>query len=148
MATGLAWMLSPVYVITLGVLAFVVLLVFANKLPTVTTWQSFLNCFESKGGQLVLLWVTDMLLLGVLVHYWKGWDTTLQTSVVGILSGVNGAFLGAVGVRQASPNGTNGTILPGAQVSTSTDTHEEVIRPAVPPLPAQPVKPGGLIPKS
>jgi hypothetical protein len=76
-----------------------------NKLPSVGAWQAFLDCFESKGGQLMLLWVTDFIFLAILVRYWDLFDAHVQTVIVGLLSGVNGAFLGAVGARNTSPNG-------------------------------------------
>jgi hypothetical protein len=86
-----------------------------NKLPGIQTWQAFLDSFESKGGQLLLLWVTDFIVLAVLVRYWKFFDAQLQTTIVGLLSGINGAFLGAVGARQTS-NG-NGKPKPDAGVA-------------------------------
>lgn len=79
--------------------AFTVWIIAANKLPSIASWQSFLNSFESKGGQLLLLWVTDLIVLGALIHYWHTFDAQLQTTVVGLLSGINGAFLGAIGAR-------------------------------------------------
>jgi hypothetical protein len=78
-----------------------------NKLPSVSAWQAFLDCFESKGGQLMLLWVTDFIFLAILVRYWDLFDAHVQTVIVGLLSGVNGAFLGAVGARNTSNNGNS-----------------------------------------
>jgi ABC-type uncharacterized transport system permease subunit len=79
--------------------AFIALFVLFFRKPTISGWQAFLNSFESKGGQLMLLWVTDLIVMAVLVHYWKQFDAQLQTTIVGLLSGVNGAFLGAIGAR-------------------------------------------------
>ena len=79
----------------------------ANKLPSIASWQGFLNSFESKGGQLMLLWVTDLIFVEVLIHHWGSFDSTLQTTIVGILSGVNGAFLGAIGARNTGGGGGN-----------------------------------------
>jgi hypothetical protein len=87
-------------------------LVAFNKFPGIASWQTFLDSFESKGGQLVLLWVTDMVVLAVLVHYWEGFSATLQNFMTGLISGVNGAFLGAIGARNTSAG--NGTPPGGA----------------------------------
>jgi hypothetical protein len=89
-----------------------------NKFPGVAGWQAFLDSFESKGGQLLLLWVTDLIFVAVLVRYWKLFDSTLQTTIVGILSGVNGAFLGAVGARPSS----NGNAVPKLKVGFEPGT--------------------------
>ena len=108
----LQWFLSNSLLIVGALLALII--VFGNKLPSITTWQAFLDSFESKGGQLMLLWVTDFIVLTVLVRYWKGFDAQLQTTIVGLLSGVNGAFLGAVGARPtANTSGIGGTVGPG-----------------------------------
>ena len=80
-----------------------------NKLPGITGWQAFLDSFESKGGQLLLLWVSDGLVLLLLIHFWKLFDAQLQTTIVGILSAVNGAFLGAIGARNTNEAGVNGS---------------------------------------
>ena len=107
----------------IGVLV-AVYIIAANKLPSIATWQAFLDSFESKGGQLMLLWVTDFIVLTVLVHFWKSFDAQLQTTIVGLLSGINGAFLGAIGAR----NTAAGTIQPpdtpppGETATTSTTT--------------------------
>jgi hypothetical protein len=79
--------------------AFAIYIVAFNKLPSITAWQSFLDSFETKGGQLLLLWISDALVLLLLIHFWKMFDAQLQTTIVGILSAVNGAFLGAIGAR-------------------------------------------------
>lgn len=85
--------------------AFALYMVAGNKLPSIKTYQEFLDSFESKGGQLLLLWVTDFLILGILIRYWNSFGPPLQTTIVGLLSGVNGAFLGAIGARQTSGGG-------------------------------------------
>ena len=76
------------------------------KTPSIQSWASFLDSFESKGAQLLLVWLTDMIVLIVIVRYWKNFDAQLQTAIVGLLSGINGAFLGAIGARPSNPNGT------------------------------------------
>jgi hypothetical protein len=76
-----------------------------NKLPTIQSWQAFMDSFESKGGQLMLLWFTDMLVVVILVHFWKGWSNTLQLFFTGLISGINGAFLGAIGAKNTGSNG-------------------------------------------
>lgn len=81
----------------------------ARRMPSIQTWQAFLDSFESKGGQLLLLWVTDFIVLGIIVHYWKIFDAQLQTTIVGLLSGINGAFLGAIGARNTGNGGGGGT---------------------------------------
>lgn len=84
---------------------FTVLFLYAihyGQLPSIHSWQKFCDSFESKGAQLLLLWVTDGIVLGVTVLFWKKFDSQLQTTIVGLLSGINGAFLGAIGARQTS----------------------------------------------
>ncbi len=80
-------------------LLFTFFIIAFNKFPSISTWQAFLKSFESKGGQLMLLWVTDIVVLAVLVHYWQGFSATLQNFMTGLISGINGAFLGAIGAR-------------------------------------------------
>ena len=63
--------LSPAYLLTLAALATFIAMVLTGKLPRIESWQGFLDSFETKGGQLMLLWVTDMILVTVLVHYWQ-----------------------------------------------------------------------------
>jgi len=82
-------------------------LLIRNRYPSAAGWQGFLDSFESKGGQLLLLWVTDLIFVMVLIRNWHYLDATVQTTIVGILSAVNGAFLGAVGARPTT-NGGNG----------------------------------------
>ena len=65
-------------------------------------WQTFADSFETKGAQILLLWITDIIVITVLVLLWRRFDATLQTTIVGILSAVNGAFLGALGARPPS----------------------------------------------
>lgn len=101
-----------------------------NKFPSVDGWQSFLDSFESKGGQLMLLWLTDLIFVAVLIRYWHNFDATVQTTVVGILSAVNGAFLGAVGARPTT-NGGNGTPPNGKHDPPASPT----AAPAAPPPP-------------
>jgi hypothetical protein len=103
-------------VVIIGAL-FALYVISANKLPSVKTWQDFLDSFESKGGQLLLLWVTDFLILAVLIRYWNEFGSSLQTTIVGLLSGVNGAFLGAIGARQTS-NGTPDKLVAGVTANT------------------------------
>jgi len=93
--------------LTLFGAAVMLALLIRNRYPSAAGWQSFLDSFESKGGQLLLLWITDLIFVAVLIRYWKNFDATVQTTVVGILSAVNGAFLGAVGARPTT-NGGNG----------------------------------------
>jgi hypothetical protein len=97
------WFQQNTYLVLGGL--FVWYIIAFNKIPSVTAWQAFLDCFESKGGQLVLLWVTNFIFLSILVRYWDLFDAHVQTVIVGLLSGVNGAFLGAVGARNTSNNG-------------------------------------------
>jgi len=97
-------------------------LIIRNKYPSAAGWQAFLDSFESKGGQLLLLWVTDLIFVSVLIRYWKNFDPTVQTTVVGILSAVNGAFLGAVGARPtgngngAKPDKLSANFVPAAPI--------------------------------
>ena len=121
MTTLLAWLQANSVMLTIAVVALI--LVFGKKLPSIQTWQAFLDSFESKGGQLMLLWATNFILLAILVHYWALFDAHAQTIIVGLLSGVNGAFLGAIGSK-------NPPIAGGPPVVES---------PAVPPAP--PVQP-------
>jgi hypothetical protein len=103
------WFQANTYAI-IGAL-FAVYIIQGNKLPSIQSWQAFLDSFETKGGQLMLLWVTDFIFLAILVHYWQIFDAHVQTIIVGLLSGVNGAFLGAIGARNTS-NGNPPPNLP------------------------------------
>jgi hypothetical protein len=100
-----------------------------NKFPKIEGWQAFLDSFESKGGQLLLLWITDLIFVAVLIRYWKNFDPTVQTTVVGILSAVNGAFLGAVGARPTT-NGGNGNghapVLPLPQMQAIPPSSQQI----------------------
>ena len=111
-----------------GVLIIAFLLI-RNKFPKIEGWQAFLDSFESKGGQLMLLWVTDLIFVAVLIRFWKNFDPTVQTTVVGILSAVNGAFLGAVGARPTT-NGGNGHAPVSPAIPAAAPT-----APALPPTP-------------
>lgn len=126
------WLMGNSYLILATV--FLLLIIGFNRIPNIAGWQSFLDSFESKGGQLLLLVVTDFIILTVLVRYWKGFDAQLQTTMVGLLSGVNGAFLGAVGARQPAANGSNGN-GGGNGGSTPAPIPSAPIAPA-PPAPA------------
>lgn len=125
------WLMGNSYLILATV--FLLLIIAFNRIPTIAGWQSFLDSFESKGGQLLLLVVTDFIILTVLVRYWKGFDAQLQTTMVGLLSGVNGAFLGAVGARQQpASNGSNGNGGNGGGTPA--------------PIPAAPIAPAAPVP--
>lgn len=87
---------------------FVFYIIAWNKFPSVNTWQNFVDSFETQGGLLILLWFTDLIFLLILIFLWKRIDTTLQTTIVGLVSGVNGAFLGAARAR-AGVNGNGST---------------------------------------
>jgi hypothetical protein len=63
-------------------------------------WQTFTDSFEMKGAQIFLLWVTDLLFVAVLIFYAKDLDPIVMSTVTGLVGGVNGAFLGAMGARQ------------------------------------------------
>jgi hypothetical protein len=72
-------------------------------------WQRFTDSFESKGAQILLLWVTDMIFVGVLVAisiFHVVIDPMVMSTITGLVGGVNGAFLGAMGARQNNGNGT------------------------------------------
>src|SRR5271155_1144065 len=105
-----------------------------NKFPKIEGWQAFLDSFESKGGQLLLLWITDLIFVAVLIRYWKNFDATVQTTVVGILSAVNGAFLGAVGSRPTT-NGGNGAPPNGKKSDSNKLPAAAPAAPATPPTP-------------
>ena len=98
--------------------AWIVLVLFAfylfafRKFPSIAGWQAFLDSFESKGAQLVLLWVSDFLLLWMIIHFWAMFDQILRTTIVGIMSAMNGAFLGAIGARNTSGGNGGGTPKP------------------------------------
>jgi hypothetical protein len=119
------------YLIILAVF-FAFYIIAFQKFPTITAWQAFLDSFESKGGQLLLLWISDGLVLLLLIHFWKMFDAQLQTTIVGILSAVNGAFLGAIGAK-ATSNG-NGT-TPRTPESVTAKGKDQPTVPASPPGP-------------
>jgi len=76
-------------------------------------WTTFTDSFEQKGTQILLLWFTDMTVLAAVIFFWKHFDDALQTTLVGILSGINGAFLGAMGARALLNNGNGNGTGPG-----------------------------------
>jgi hypothetical protein len=86
---------------------FIFYVVIAKRIPSAESLQGYADIFESKGGQLILLIVADFVVLTIVVRYWKTFDAQLQTTIVGILAAMNGAFLGAIGARNTS-NGGNG----------------------------------------
>jgi hypothetical protein len=105
--------LTPAYLLTFIIIGILLTLSLLDKLPGISTWTQFFDLFENKGAQLLLLWITDMIVLLLIVHYWGDWEQTLRLSITNLLSAVNGAFLGAVGAKQIT--GGNG----GAPVPTS-----------------------------
>jgi hypothetical protein len=123
MSLLLNWFTTNSLVI-LGALFFIYLVAF-NKFPSISGWQAFLDSFESKGGQLLLLWFSDLLLLVWLSHYWKFFDTQMQTTIVGILSAVNGAFLGAIGARNTSNGNGNGSSKPDRLTASFVNAPEK-----------------------
>jgi hypothetical protein len=89
-------------------------------------WQRFADSFETKGAQILLLWITDLLFVAVLIFYAKDLDPMVMSTVTGLVGGVNGAFLGATGARAA----TNGkpvadhltpTLVPAAPIIDSQE---------------------------
>jgi hypothetical protein len=116
------------YLIIFAVL-FAFYIVTFHKLPSIAAWQMFLDSFESKGGQLLLLWVSDALVLLLVIHYWNNLNAQLQTTIVGILSAVNGAFLGAIGAR----NTGNGTIPSTPEIVPAKDKDQPTTPVLVPP---------------
>jgi hypothetical protein len=103
-----------------------------RKFPTAAGWQAFLDSFESKGGQLLLLVVMDLIFVAVLIRYWKNFDATVQTTIVGILSAVNGAFLGQVGARPTTNGGNGHAPIPALPPAAPTAA-PAVISPSDPP---------------
>lgn len=81
--------------------------------PSIGGWLAFLDSFQNKGAQLLLLWISNVLVIVVLVRFWALFDAQLKTTIVGILSAVNGAFLGAVGAHALGSGNGNGK-APGA----------------------------------
>jgi hypothetical protein len=76
--------------------------------PSISGWLAFLDSFQNKGAQLLLLWISNVLVIVVLVRFWALFDAQLKTTIVGILSAVNGAFLGAVGAHALGSGNGNG----------------------------------------
>lgn len=76
--------------------------------PSIASWLAFLDSFQNKGAQLLLLWISNVLVIVVLVRFWALFDAQLKTTIVGILSAVNGAFLGAVGAHALGGGNGNG----------------------------------------
>lgn len=76
--------------------------------PSIEAWLAFLDSFQNKGAQLLLLWISNVLVIVVLVRFWALFDSQLKTTIVGILSAVNGAFLGAIGSRALVSGSGNG----------------------------------------
>lgn len=98
--------LTPTYAISGFLFVTFWILVFTGYL-SIEGWEKFSSTFKEQGAQLLLLWFTDMLVLILLIRYWEAFNTTLQNFIVGILSGINGAFLGAIGARSTTTTTTN-----------------------------------------
>jgi hypothetical protein len=84
-------------------------------------WQKFTDSFETKGAQIFLLWVTDILFVYTLIHYSSHLDATTIATLTGLVGGVNGAFLGAMGARTGANGNGNGT-APKLDVSFTPGT--------------------------
>jgi hypothetical protein len=69
-------------------------------------WQMFVDSFETKGAQILLLWITDLIFVAVLLFLAKTLDPAVMNTITGLVGGVNGAFLGAMGARQSNGNGS------------------------------------------
>jgi hypothetical protein len=69
-------------------------------------WQTFVDSFETKGAQILLLWFTDLLFVWLLIHYENVVNPAVMNTITGLVGGVNGAFLGAMGARQSNGNGS------------------------------------------
>lgn len=87
---------------------FVFILLFRYKAPSSESWGAFLDTFESKGGQILLLFSADLIFVALVIKFNKSIDAAVMSTITGILGGINGAFLGAMGARGTS-NGGNGT---------------------------------------
>jgi hypothetical protein len=107
--TFLQWLQQNAFLILLFVYVGYLLL----RPPSIASWLAFLDSFQNKGAQLLLLWISNVLVIVVLVRFWALFDAQLKTTIVGILSAVNGAFLGAVGAHALGAAG-NGNGKPPA----------------------------------
>lgn len=88
--------------------AFLVLFVLVRyRPPSISSWIEFLDSFESKGGQILLLFSADLIFVALVIKFNKSIDAAVMSTITGILGGINGAFLGAMGARSGA-NGGNG----------------------------------------
>lgn len=69
--------------------------------PSIQSWVEFLESFESKGGQILLLFSADLIFVALVIKFNKSIDAAVMSTITGILGGINGAFLGAMGARSA-----------------------------------------------
>lgn len=124
--------LTPTYVISGALFVTFWILVFTGYL-SIDGWEKFSGTFKEQGAQLLLLWFTDMVVLILLIRYWQVFNNTLQNFIVGILSGINGAFLGAVGARQLDRTTTTTT-----NTASPTNSPGQASDPRRPPSPPPP----------
>ena len=112
------WIQENTFTIVGVLLVFFVLIRY--KAPTIQSWTMFLDSFESKGGQILLLFSADLIFVALVIKFNKSIDPAVMSTITGILGGINGAFLGAMGARNANGNGTKpdtltATFAPPAQ---------------------------------
>jgi membrane protein YqaA with SNARE-associated domain len=81
-------------------------LILRYRVPSIQSWGLFLDSFESKGGQILLLFTADLIFVALVIKFNKSIDPAVMATITGILGGINGAFLGAMGARPSNGNGT------------------------------------------
>lgn len=69
-----------------------------------TWWERFTHSFEEKGAQILLLWVTDLLFVALLLLFARHLEAAVLATITGLVGGVNGAFLGAMGAKPGNGN--------------------------------------------
>jgi membrane protein YqaA with SNARE-associated domain len=91
-------------------------LIVRYRAPSIQSWGMFLDSFESKGGQILLLFAADLIFVALVIKFNKSIDPSVMATITGILGGINGAFLGAMGARA----GSNGSGTPKPDTLTTS----------------------------
>lgn len=96
----------------------VVFILVRYRMPSIQSWTAFLDSFESKGGQILLLFSADLIFVALVIKFNKSLDPAVLSTITGILGGINGAFLGAMGARALGNGG--GAAKPDKLTATLT----------------------------
>jgi membrane protein YqaA with SNARE-associated domain len=116
------WLQENTFTIVGVLLVFFLLMRY--KAPSIESWTLFLDSFESKGGQILLLFSADLIFVALVIKFNKSIDPAVMSTITGILGGINGAFLGAMGARNTNSNGVKPDTLKASFVPAQLPTRE------------------------